>query len=1286
MEFVDRTCSEVRTDGLATGEERPASQPLSHYAELPAWVLLGPPGAGKTVEFKREADRCHACYVTARNFLALNDPAWRTRTLFIDALDEIRAGSPDGRTPLDRIRTKLDELGRPPFRLSCREADWFGTSDRGHLAAVSPDGEFLELRLEPLSNEQVRDLLECHETDPEAVLKAAGKAGMSALLATPQDLELLAKAVASGGWPDTRLATFELACRQLAQEQNGEHLIAAEGEPFATKQLLDAAGHLCAVALLGGYAGYAVANAGDEHYIPLNDMRGSSPLLRAALRTRLFAYATPQHATPMHRQVAEFLAARRLAQTIRDGLPPARAMALMTGPDGGVVSSLRGLCAWLAAHSAEIRSDCVARDPLGTLLYGDVKRFTAPEKQKLVATITRLARHDPWILRNRFELNIRWGDLATPDTELMFRNILGASGQDDPEQRLVRALLRALYHGSSTTPALGGVLLDMARNGRLWPHIRALALRAFVKQFGDSGRTVHRQLLELLQDIEAGNVSDPYRNLLGVLLSHLYPKVVRPTQILRYLHEPDDPLSIGDYDYFWANDVVANATDPQLGKLLDALTQSRRELIARDRYRHQPLAKQILTQLLRGPIKVTAVRLFDWLVVLSPHFTCEERNSLSDWLEKNPSRKNALRVHADKERTRKRVNVHRAMATEAVLAAVSPADFPDTRNDLAKTPGPSDEVRRWQEQWQAFLRANRTQIQNNCPPGLLNELAKVYWGSMVLVEGDAPNARLTYLLQDDDLVQLALGAIRDTPKRADLPTFREVATQRSSVPHPLALPYVAALDLLPASAAKSNLRLGLAFQFDALLQRADWYAATLKADPRLVASTLVDYCRRAFRCGLIPYWPLAQLAQDTGPTKAEELAKVAELASLEVLERFPPRCKVEHLPTLTHLLVAALNNVCNTGLASLVERKLSLRSLTTMQRVHWLCCGVTLAGARHLEPLLSVLVGRYQHQRIQRVVDLMLGVQQEGLRLPHGCVLRLDALKAPIVSRLAECLAERCPPASLFERTYSDGIPQSVADAARAADAVRGLLDHLASLATGEATDALRQLAANDALSRWQPEVQNALTNQLATRREAEFRHASVDEVLATLGGAAPANVADLKALVADCLASLASRVAAGDTSDWRQYWNTDGKRVTEPKHEEVCRDAVLSDLRNELPPGVNATSEAVHAADRRSDIRVSFRDFAVPIEAKRSCHRDLWKAIRTQLIGNYANDPAAQGHGIYLVFWFGRKLCQGAPDGSQKPRTADELATRLRETLRPEERRKIAVVVVDVSGPAQIP
>lgn len=1074
MKFVDRTCSEV--NGLTANDGPPASHPLSHYAERSAWVLLGPPGAGKTVEFEREAERCGACYVTARNFLTLNERRWRRSTLFIDALDEMRAGSPDGRTPLDHIRTKLDELGRPPFRLSCREADWFGASDRGHLAAVSADGDVLELRLEPLSDEQIRELLEEYVADPEAFLHKAHQAGLAPLSATPLVLELLAKAADSGKWPKTRSETFELACRQLAEEWNQEHEQAA-GDTWAVDDLLDAAGLLFAVALLTGH--HAVRKAGrGVNEVSLGDIpnkSGSHGVLRAALRTGLFAYHKAMCATPIHRQVAEFLAARHIARRIDEGLPPGRVMALMKGPDGGVISSLSGLCAWLAAQNAKIRQDCIAVDPLGTILYGDVKEFTVAQKQELVAAIARLARHAPWILRNRFELDVRWGDLATRDTEPMFRDLLG----------------------------------------------------------------------------------------------------------------------------------------------------------------------------------VTEERLFNWLDVLMKQGDKDAWDSLSNWRRKNPDRWKDLhaKAHGQPRRTR-------------ILQAAS--------DEKSWVPAPSDEDRRWREQWQAFLRTNRSQIQDSCPPDLLHELANMGWGSMPFVEGNLPIERLHSLLQDDSLVQLALGAIRDTPQRVDLPTFDEVATLRRSAPHPLSLPYRAAFDLLRASGVaklgENELRLALAFQFEASIPGRDWYEATLKASPRMVASALVDYCRAAFRCGNIPHWPLAQLAQDAH-------AKVAEAATLDLLKMFPPRCRTEHLPTLRCLLFAALERCSRRKLSALIEHKLSLRGLTALQRVHWLCCGLTLDGARHLQPLLGLLAGRYQHQRIQCVVALM-----------RERVLRVDGLDAPVVLPLIELLAEHCRPASLSDSRVRGPIPESVGEAADAADAVRRLLDHLASLAAAEATDALGQLAANVALSRWQPEVQHALTNQLATRREAEFRHASVAQVLATLDGAKPANAADLAALVADGLTTLAGRVAAGDTSDWRQYWNTEGKRVTEPKYEELCRDALLSDLRQDLPSGLAATSEAVHAGDRRADILVSFKDFAVPVEVKRSCHPHLWKAMHTQLIGSYANHPAAQGHGIYLVFWFGRDRCQLPPDGSQKPRTADELAARLRETLTPEQRRKITVIVMDVSGPAHIP
>ena len=68
----------------------------------------------------------------------------------------------------------------------------------------------------------------------------------------------------------------------------------------------------------------------------------------------------------------------------------------------------------------------------------------------------------------------------------------------------------------------------------------------------------------------------------------------------------------------------------------------------------------------------------------------------------------------------------------------------------------------------------------------------------------------------------------------------------------------------------------------------------------------------------------------------------------------------------------------------------------------------------------------------------------------------------------------------------------------------------------------------------------------------------------------------------------------------------------------------------------MDAVREGSYAADTRSDIRaICRREFNVPVEIKKDSHRDLWKAMRDQLMAQYTTDPATDGYGIYLVLWF---------------------------------------------------
>ena len=196
MSRVDRTCTEV----LPAGSDRrssPESHPLKDYRDVPAYVLLGDPGAGKSTAFEMEcealADR--ACRIDARDFVAFDPgdhPEWRGKTLFIDALDEVRAGLPDARTPFDAIRGRLDKLGRPRFRLSCREADWLGQNDRKRLASVVPhDSRITVLRLDPLTRAEVERILDARGdmTDAGGFIDQAAAQRVDGLLGNPLTLE-----------------------------------------------------------------------------------------------------------------------------------------------------------------------------------------------------------------------------------------------------------------------------------------------------------------------------------------------------------------------------------------------------------------------------------------------------------------------------------------------------------------------------------------------------------------------------------------------------------------------------------------------------------------------------------------------------------------------------------------------------------------------------------------------------------------------------------------------------------------------------------------------------------------------------------------------------------------------------------------------------------------------------------------------------------------------------------------------------------------------------------------
>ena len=1349
--FVERTCTVVK-DGTS---DTPAfeSRPLGEFRDCSAYVLLGAPGAGKTEAFIQEAEEPAFC--DARDFITLDHKRWSGMpTLFIDGLDEVRAGTVDGRSPLDAMRGRLDKLGRPRFRLSCREADWFCAADRKRLESVSPDGAVKVLRLDPLSEDNIRDILDDEGVeDIDHFINEARNRGLGALLPNPQTLKLLLAAVADGNWPATRTGTFEAACMTLIRELNEEHLQAVP--QHADSEMLHTAGHLCAVQLLSGRAGYRLPIRRDsvDAYIDVFDIREAvQETLLATLHAKVFD-VTDGLATPIHRHIAEFLAGRYLSTLIEDGLPVRRVLALLAGDDGRTLPGLRGLAAWLAAHCQEARRGVVERDPLGTVLYGDVKRFSIEQKRRLLDLLERDAEHDPRVFGTMHDLDSRWEDLATSDMEHVFREILTATGGSQGEQTVALAVLRSLERGAAI-PRLVPVLLDVVRNRNCWSSVREAALEAYIQQESNGADSADHELTAVLADVYAGSVSDPEDQLLGRLLIRLFPVTFPPAEVGRFLRERKRKSLTGWYVYFWEDALAERFTDDQFADALDSIvdTLSHKSLAVADgasrSYWLRTLPARLLATYLGRTPTVSNERLFEWLRLAVADASHDAEAEIRAWLTDNTdSYKAVVRLAADRypdpgeleheiysrlflaseppdfaewclsqaaqakenttaasefflgrvvtlqeeQRVAETTVEERLKHAPSVLAKYKELRKNRDRNESKRASESNAwKARRQQREtekgqrrkdWREHVRTTEQELrENRAAPMLLHRLASAYLGMYMDLQGATGRERLRDLLGSDNLVDTVVHAFCRTPTRADLPNDIEILQLADEQKHHLLmLPFLVGLDerqpvdlrVGEPPLGEPGMRRALAFRFqapDLWNQEPCWYRAVVVDRPDLVAEAFVWAIRSTLRRGTSDGLGLYELGHDDGHRP------VARLALSPLLTSFPVRGKVKQLSILQRLIFAALRHLDKDSLLQILERKLTLRSMDVAQRMYWLCGGLLADPASFADRLRQVLAGPGHEQRVRHMAQFFVDIDDTF-------VARLDSSASELlIGSLGSSY-----------RPYWEGDDPATATNAHTRTGtytplfIDALIAELASDPSNAATDALEDLSENPALRPWQLRLQDARSRQREVRREANFHHLSVKQVLETLDDRRPANPADLAALTVDVLIELAREIRHGNTSDWRQYWNLDSnKRPQDRRPEDACRDALLSDLKARLDPlGVDAQPEGTYADDKRADIRVACDGFNVPIEIKKSSHAHLWKAIRDQLIAKYTRDPGCDGYGIYLVFWFGRDRCQRPPIGPA-PETTDALREQLLAAadLSPEERRKISVCVIDVSKP----
>jgi hypothetical protein len=1338
---------------------RSASLPLSSWRTARAYVLLAPPGAGKTEAMKAEAAAHNQSpFVEAHLMMR---PGWRApnlaegQALYIDGLDEARASNAGGHRnrPLDEICTKLREMGSPPFRLSCREADWIEALDHGALKLLADDSDVLELQLEPLNEQEIRLILEDAIVQADAVERfwqQANQQGLLPLMGNALFLHLMIKSVGSSGQlPETRSQTFEVACEKLASENNHVHRIAKRDSAPNKSELLSRAGMLCAVQLLSGAEAWSDGVADGTNELALNDLPLDIPKkdLRAALETKLFK-TDGDRIQAVHRSIAEYLGAREIAQRMgENSLPVARVMALMCADDGGVAPSLRGLHAWLAVHSHEHRQTFIAHDPLGVVLYGDVSHFCINEKIQLLQGLEREAKQFAWF-RNGDWADHPFGGLGTADMQQTYQGFFENPDRSEAHQSMLHCVFDAIAHGQPL-PDLLTALDRVVRDHSYTPYTRTKAADAWLAQ----ARLLSLDMqtaLTWLRDVRQGVIDDPQDELAGTLLDALYPVHVQPGEVMQHFKPPKAEYFHGSYMGFWRRELITHTPAESLPILADGLADLALDIESfRSHFDMPRVMADIIAAALNSLAEpIDASRVHRWLMsAVDEHgfwsLKGDEGREIRVWLSAHAQvQKSVLTlalpastpphfwqasqllhgVRLPRDWHRWLLTLATQTSTEAIAKwcveqaahqAINPSvDSDITLRDVeewceaqrAKWPAadtwreaiwswPIDAAQgkywRNQEEWrtkemlQQVKRRERiaphleAMAAGTAPPGLYHQMAMSYLGRYTDIHGATPEDRLCDYLGDAALLPVALEGMKKVLNRADLPEATAILQAgRELRMHPLDPACLIGAELIAREDPDATKgwrdelieRLAAIWLTDGTGEVPTWYSFIERSRAELVSPVFTQYVQ-----GMLRHRAEGSITGLWALNSDEGSAELAKRCLPAILETFPAKA---HQPQLSYLnqalMPAAVRHMDRQALLDIIQARLKLRSLDVPQRISWLVAGLSLDP----EPMSKALI-KFVGSSQTRAVQMANALSSMGARLPHR-------LKLP--AAVWESFIERLAPHAEPDRPDGEFW---VGEADRRRELVHSMITRLADSTETEAGEALRRLRVNAHTLRWRHALDAALAAHTRAVREAGFRHASAASVVQTLNSRGPANVADLTALTVDHLRQLGKELRGAEWNGvaifWRYLVPNKAKLLEQraPEIENTCRDRLMPLLRARLiNMSVQLEKEASAQQDTRADLRVSavinHRRVVVPIEIKKENHEQIWLAWRDQLEGRYVTDPAAQGHGIYLVLWFGHSP-EKNPEGI-KPKSSDDLERLLRERIPEEDRHRLQVVVLDLS------
>jgi hypothetical protein len=1314
---------------------------FSFYLSNPNVVLLGDPGAGKSHLFRHFAQVEQGHYLSARAFLNLDAASLiSTKVLFIDALDEKRAGRGDHNT-IDQMVTKLCLIRPERIRIACRAADWLGDTDLAAFQAYFEQaGAHVVLALAPLSSDEAVSVLEeLGINEPREFLRQARERGLDELLANPQNLIMLASVVLNDEWPANRTDLFRQTVDVLLSEHNTGHARQAAGS-FTSKELIATAGNLCAVRLISDIDGISIAEFNVAEQLPSyrNLTIGDRDKAQATLGRRVFVSGHERETVDYtHRTVAEYLAAGWLSQQVREGLPLGRVTALL-GVEGRPASELRGLHAWLPIVLPEHAREIISADPFGVLSYGDAASLSASHRQCLLEGLARLAQVDPWFRAGNWT-STAVASLSAPDMAESFRRVLEDKGAGFTLRSVVLDALSVGEPIPELQQELTRIFVD-----RDCPYAERQASFEALRRLGHAGDAV------VAANYSHLSAAPDELRLRATVLTQLYGIHFGPAHVAILLN--DALASRGDVigGGFWNFDSRIPTND--IPHILEQLLTTPPNVSHGDNWRPTfevlHAVDRLLTRVVTDCPEVSGESLWVWLGVrcaIQEHGGGGDSNDLNAALASRPrtlarvadaairglvvdehrwgyvhhiwrATVNALtdsllleRVlqNLEREAPRKRAFLYELAITLAFRIGPETAATFDYLYDYATADEELVLVREaccfshiddWRTEQAQRRRStalerergrakNRTefalhrdQIRDGAHREWLGWIGAVYFSLFQDVDNQSsPRQRLAAELGDEN-ASVAIAGLIAFVRRGETTEISDVARMAvEGRAHWWWYALIAGLDELP-------------FSGNALYELPDAYLRSalaidcVRPTHRHHGNTVREFEHAWKRDILLSRPHLAcdaylALARACFANASQHVYGLHELMHLDQLRAFRHESAMSLLREFRPTQRFELCDLLGVALRAHSDELVGLareRAIQCKAQENISCYSLWVAAGFIAGPaeFRAELDNIDTEQR--KALLWALRDLSGGSRNSGNESIRLAVEQLEVIARLA---------ATEFPNTdHPSGGWSGNTNPWDASELLRNVVNLLAANPSPQAGQALARLEAEPRISTYLDYVKHARAQQHVRAVDAQFQQPDWHRVVTVLANGAPSNVADLHALLLAHLDDLKSSVRSSNTDIYKRFWNEDGYgRIRNPKSEESCRDVLVDMLRDRLRrQGISVEPEGHMLGNRRADIVAGAVGMKIVVELKRDYHQEVWRAIHEQLDRFYTRDFEASGFGIYGVFWFGKKRparLAGAPIGVPEPETAQEMQEQLQSLVPDGKKNKIQVRVIDVSG-----